>query len=332
MIVLHSIVRKTTIAASLAVAASALTACGGSGPGAGPARAGASDAPAAPAAAASQAGEHDDHALHNVHHVSEHLISGAVPEGDAGFDELAALGVKTVISVDGAAPDLERAKARGMRYVHIPITYAEVTPEQQLAIARAIRDLPGPVYIHCHHGKHRGPAAAAAAAVNLGLVSPAEAVAFMKTAGTADSYAGLYACVMEADAATKTELDAAPSDFPEHQRAEGIVAAMVEIEQAFDHLGDIRFAGWTVPPDHPDLVPAAEAGRLTDNFRFAAEDERAQEMGEDHIRRLFEAVKVASALEEGIIAGESAETLNAHYKLIDASCKGCHAEYRNKRR
>src|SRR5690606_19020075 len=84
------------------------------------------------------------------------------------------------------------------------------------AIARAIRDLPGPVYIHCHHGKHRGPAAAAAAAVNLGLVSPAEAVAFMKTAGTADSYAGLYACVMEADAATKTELDAAPSDFPEH--------------------------------------------------------------------------------------------------------------------
>src|SRR5690606_14857008 len=208
----------------------------------------------------------------------------------------------------------------------------EVTTEQQLAIARAIRDLPGPIYVHCHHGKHRGPTAAAAAAVNLGIVSPTEAVEFMKRAGTADSYAGLYACVMKAETATDAALAAAPSDFPEHQRPEGIVAAMVEVEQAFDHLGDVRFAGWTVPKDHPDLVPAAEAGRLTDNFRFAAEDQRAQDLGEDHMRRLFEAVKLASALEEGIIRGEPVDTLDKQYRLIDASCKSCHSEYRNNRR
>ena len=50
-------------------------------------------------------------------------VSGSVPEGDAGFDTLAAMGVKTIISVDGAVPEVERATVRGMRYIHLPIGY-----------------------------------------------------------------------------------------------------------------------------------------------------------------------------------------------------------------
>jgi len=42
---------------------------------------------------------------------SEAFYSGSAPEGDAGFDALVKLGIKTVISVDGATPDLARAKA-----------------------------------------------------------------------------------------------------------------------------------------------------------------------------------------------------------------------------
>src|SRR5262249_21685483 len=79
------------------------------------------------------------------------LFTGAQPEGAAGFDALREMGVRTIVSVDGARPDVAAAAARGMRYVHIPVTYAEVTTEQRLEIARAIRDLPGPVYLHCHH-------------------------------------------------------------------------------------------------------------------------------------------------------------------------------------
>ena len=41
-------------------------------------------------------------------------------------------------------------------------------------IATAVQTLPGPIYIHCHHGKHRSPAASAAACVGAGLIEPAE--------------------------------------------------------------------------------------------------------------------------------------------------------------
>src|SRR6516164_7654896 len=47
--------------------------------------------------------------LHNVFRISAGLYSGSVPEGDAGFDSLHRLGIRTVISVDGARPDVDRA-------------------------------------------------------------------------------------------------------------------------------------------------------------------------------------------------------------------------------
>src|SRR2546423_1384396 len=75
--------------------------------------------------------------LHNVYRLSETLYSGSSPEGDEGFASLQRLGVKTVISVDGARPDVERAHKYGLRYVHLPIGYDGVPEGQALRIARA---------------------------------------------------------------------------------------------------------------------------------------------------------------------------------------------------
>ena len=61
--------------------------------------------------------------LHNVYHLSDSIISGSEPAGRAAFEELAAMGVKTILSVDGAVPDAETASELGMRYVHVPIQY-----------------------------------------------------------------------------------------------------------------------------------------------------------------------------------------------------------------
>src|SRR5262245_11928799 len=58
--------------------------------------------------------------LPNPIRVHEKVISGGLPEGDAAFAELQELGIKTVISVDGAKPDVALAKKYGMRYVHLP--------------------------------------------------------------------------------------------------------------------------------------------------------------------------------------------------------------------
>ena len=48
--------------------------------------------------------------IENVHPLTPQLISGGQPKGDAAFSKLAEMGVKTVVSVDGAKPDFELAK------------------------------------------------------------------------------------------------------------------------------------------------------------------------------------------------------------------------------
>jgi protein tyrosine phosphatase (PTP) superfamily phosphohydrolase (DUF442 family) len=100
--------------------------------------------------------------LHNVYRITNHLYSGSSPEGEEGFRSLQKFGIKTIISVDGARPDVAMAHTYHLRYVHLPFGYDGIPRQRILELAKAVRDLPGPVYIHCHHGKHRGPAAASA--------------------------------------------------------------------------------------------------------------------------------------------------------------------------
>src|SRR5262245_3837035 len=92
--------------------------------------------------------------LPNVYRVTDRLYSGGSPVGDTGFASLQKLGIRTVISVDGVRPDVQRARKHGLRYIHLPIGYDGVPRAKALRLARAVRDLPGPVYLHCHHGKH----------------------------------------------------------------------------------------------------------------------------------------------------------------------------------
>lgn len=270
------------------------------------------------------------HTLHNLQPpIAGRILSGASPDSGGAFDSLEHLGVRTIISVDGATPDIAAADARGMRYIHIPLTYAGITGAQRLEIARAVRDHPGGVYIHCHHGKHRGPAAAAIAAITLGMMTPEDGVIFMRQAGTAEGYTGLYATVAGSTVATMQEIDSAPDDFPAIRRARGITAAMVEVDLAFEHLREIRDAGWEVPAGNPDLVPAAEAGRLADNLRIGHEDPRARAKGEEFLKLLLKSAEEASALEEGLANHASPKALEASFKLVEASCQQCHTTYRN---
>jgi protein tyrosine phosphatase (PTP) superfamily phosphohydrolase (DUF442 family) len=93
--------------------------------------------------------------LHNVVAYAPDVLSGSVPEGEEGFASLAKLGIKTVLSVDGAEPELDKAAKYGLTYVHLPITYSGFDEKRKLELTKAVRDLPRPMYMHCHHGKHR---------------------------------------------------------------------------------------------------------------------------------------------------------------------------------
>lgn len=268
--------------------------------------------------------------LHNVVTYADGMYSGSVPEGEAGFQSLEALGVKTIISVDGAQPDIETASQYGLRYVHLPIGYNGMDEQRTLEIARALRDLPGPVYLHCHHGKHRSAGALGAGVVTLGMLSNDQAIQRMKVSGTAPHYTGLYGCVAVASIADQAELDAADNTFPQRYRTTGMVQSMVEIDEVYEYLKLIEKAGWTAPADHPDLVPVAEAGRLADLYRHLLDDEQVQSKPDEFQKWTQRASEECSALEEGLLASPiNPAELTAHFALITQSCKECHSKYRD---
>lgn len=262
------------------------------------------------------------------------FYSGGVPEGDAGFDALVKLGVKTILSVDGALPDLERAKARGMRYVHLPIGYDGFDDARKAELVRAVRDLPKPLYLHCHHGKHRSAGAAATVAVSLGWMTNAEAAARMKVSGTAEGYKGLWACTAKAAPMMAAAIDAARADFPEVTRPDSMVAAMVAADDALERIRLVEKNGWKAPAAHPDLAPTADAGKIADLFRVLGGDAHVETLCESDrvdFRALLEAnARQAGALEE-LLAAKSGDAmkLSAAMKDLAAGCKACHVKHRD---
>jgi protein tyrosine phosphatase (PTP) superfamily phosphohydrolase (DUF442 family) len=267
--------------------------------------------------------------------VSEKLINGGAPEGEEGFESLQKLGVKTIISVDGARPEVELAKKYGHRYVHLPISYNGVPREQALRIARAVRDLPGQVFIHCHHGRHRSPAAAVA--VHLCLdndCTPEKALAMLKQAGTGANYKGLYAATDEFKAVAPEELDKVSREFPEVTEPDDFVNLMGQVEKYFDYLKQIQAAGWKSPAKHPDLDPPHEALLLREAYAELIRLPETKQHPEEMQRWLAEAAADAQRLEDALRAAK--ETGKADEKAIQAAftictnqCAQCHRKYRD---
>lgn len=274
--------------------------------------------------------------LPNALRIHDKVISGGLPEGEAAFQELAALGVKTVISVDGAKPDVQLARRHGMRYVHLPHGYDGVPRERVEQLAKAVRDLPGPIYIHCHHGKHRSPTAAAVACVGAGLIAPSQSLAVLQTAGTSDGYKGLYESAREARRFESKLLDQLAADFPEKAALPPFAEAMVALEHTHDHLKRIAGAGWKTPASHPALDPAHEALLLREHFTEMLRSETAAGRTDDFLGSLRASESAARELEQAIEAGGGATAAEKRslaaqkaFDRVTAECKACHTTHRD---
>jgi protein tyrosine phosphatase (PTP) superfamily phosphohydrolase (DUF442 family) len=272
--------------------------------------------------------------LHNVFRITEKLISGCSPDGDAAFQSLKSLGVKTIISVDGANPDLERAHKYGFRYVHVPFGYDGIPREQMLRLAKAVRDLPGPIYIHCHHGIHRGPAAAAAIHHCLDESCTVEqAIAEMHRAGTDPRYQGLYRDVRGAARPSAKELDAISANFPETAKVPDLAQLMAQIDQRSDNLKEFKKSNWKTPPQHPDIDPPHEALQLVELFREASRLPSPRS-GEEFRHWLGQAEAKAGELERNLRRGKTKaktdlQVVDKVFSTLAASCTQCHAKYRD---
>lgn len=272
--------------------------------------------------------------IENLYRLGPRMYSGGQPEGAAGFEALKRLGVRTIVSVDGARPDLDTAHASEIRYVHLPVGYDGVPRVQAVRLIQAMKTLPGPVFIHCHHGKHRGPTAVALAGIATEGWTKEQAFSWMREAGTSPDYRGLFASVTNFVMPSVEEFHRVGTELPERAKVAALVETMVEIDQHWDHLKAVRQAGYKAPIAHPDIDPPHEVLQLAENFRELLRLDATKVKGADFMRKLEEADRLATNLRDKFNAGdpitpESRKELETVFGAVGKSCSGCHARYRD---
>lgn len=259
--------------------------------------------------------------IDHVFRLTPRLYSGARPEHVEDFRALGRLGVRLVVSVDGIAPDVEAARSAGLRYVHVPLDYGSIGADEAARLVRAVETAGGPVFVHCHHGRYRGPAAAAVVARAIEGWTAGQAVAWLATAGlTPEEYPDLHASVAAFRPPSRAALDAIdPAALPERAEVPDLVERMVEIDRLWDTMKGIQ----------PDAAgdPAA-ARQLAEQFRESARLDASRSRGDALVEALDAAGREALALEAAW--REERADAAAHLDALRASCVNCHRTYRNR--
>jgi len=273
--------------------------------------------------------------IENLFQATGRVLSGGQPEGDESFAALQRLGVKTIISVDGTKPEVERAAKFGLRYIHLPHGYDGIPTSTVAKLVKAAQTAEGPFYVHCHHGKHRGPAAVGIICQATAGWTTNQAVTWLKQAGTSADYAGLFAVNAGFKLPSTQDLALISTNFPSRVEVSGLVDGMVAIDHRWENLNAIQKAGWRTPENQPDLVPATEALLLQEACHELGRSIEARGKGDDFLEQLRQAEAKAAELHALLKAGQPAsgspELIRAEAlgKALGQSCSTCHKTHRN---
>ncbi len=250
------------------------------------------------------------------------VYSGSEPKSDAAFQAIAKLGVQTIVSVDGVRPDVEGAAKHGLRYVHIPIGYDGIDADARLSLVRLAAAEHGVCYVHCHHGRHRGPAAAAIVCRVRGSLDSQTATDFLRLAGTDPIYTGLYRDV------AKFEMPAANETLPQLksvQEVGDLAEQMASIDRIFDRIAD------SPDPKPQDTVllyqtfrEAARQLRVASNSKPAGQDNRLP-ADPDLLSAMDASTQLAKQLHKNDPSINAAEIVGQ----LQANCTSCHARHRD---
>jgi protein tyrosine phosphatase (PTP) superfamily phosphohydrolase (DUF442 family) len=267
-----------------------------------------------------------DGPIQNLHQLTDDLYSGGEPPTAEHYEQLAQLGIRTVVSVDAIAPDPELAESHGIRIVHLPIGYDGINDERALQLAAAIETLEQPIFVHCHHGKHRGPAALTVGAIGAGLITNDQATRYMRTAGTSPKYPGLWEAAKRAHPFNASSLRNVP-DLPSRAPVSDFVDAMGQVDRLHDRLWSMAMNDWQTPEDHPDLSPTAVSGQIHDLLRAMLDDEIIHQEGEGMRSMMITSIEAAAQTEQSIDDGRFSDALDSLTNL-NQSCTDCHDQYR----
>lgn len=280
-----------------------------------------SSGPAAPVASTN---------YHNLFRVTPWLFSGSQPEGDPAFAELEGLGVKTIVSVDGSLPDVESARRHGLRYVHLPFGYDGIPTPRWAELVRAAETLPGPLFVHCHHGKHRGPAAAAVMCMAREHWNPGLAESWLHQAGTAAEYAGLYATVQQFKVPEASAL-ARVGPLPEISPPTTLVATMVELDARLDQLKASLGSGGKLPGAARDRDGTRDSVLLWEQLRELGRHPDTSARPAAYQEKRVAAEEAARHLKDLLAGAKSpdATARDAALNRVVQSCSACHKAFRN---
>lgn len=173
-----------------------------------------------------------------LRHIAPGIWSGPRLATPADARTLAAAGITTTLSVD-AFPTRPDAEAAGLTRLHVPIGYDGPDAHQRHQLAAALRQWQatrreggagGGLYVHCHHGRHRGPAVAVLLARWNGATIDARSV--LREAGTAPRYTGLWAAVHARRPSDAIVAEQPP--VPSEATAAPLALAMAALEAAIE--------------------------------------------------------------------------------------------------
>ena len=260
----------------------------------------------------------------NFRSFGNEIYAGAEPDGLSGFDALRQRGVATIVSVDGAKPNLQLARRFGMNYVHIPIGYDGVNEDQSRSLVRVAREAKRPIYVHCHHGRHRGPTAAALIGLEDGAVTVNRALSLMNKSGTSKDYAGLWESISAFESPSDdVQLPVLFETYP----LDDLVSTMAKMDRILDGLKQSEAIGWQTPQHDPDQNPAQMALLMREWFHELARNPR-----EGHAARMLEqlhyAERISRDLENALKVGNS-DAITSSFGKLKQSCSHCHSSYRD---
>ncbi len=264
--------------------------------------------------------------IHNLHMLSEGLYSGGEPPTSDHYAQLADLGIRTVVSVDAIAPDPQLAEPYGIQIVHLPIGYDSIDEQRALELAAVIKTLEHPIYVHCHHGKHRGPAALCVGAIGAGLITNDQAQEFMQTAGTSPKYTGLWNAAQSAQRIDESLIERV-HELPARAPVSSFVDAMGQVDRLHDRLWDMSEDDWKTPEDHPDLSPSAVSGQIHDLLRAMLHDEIVTQEGLGMRSMMMTSINAAAQVERDIDSGRFHDAIRS-MDVLHQSCVDCHDKYR----
>lgn len=257
-------------------------------------------------------------AIENFRIIHPHLCSGAQPREEADFAALKTFGVKTIVCVDGTQPQVQLAKKYGLRYVHIPLPYSGISLEASRMLTQVVKECDTPIFVHCHHGLHRGPAAAAVCGIVQGAFSNSTAIEFLKSVGTSPEYAGLYRDVSRFKLLSEDEAaQLKPVVLVEQAEVEQLSDVMLRIEKHFSIIGR------EAKRDHANFsLTAQQLLAMGEEFQEAA---RLQKQHPELKDKFLKVAELALSLQH---QGEKMVPATV-FKLLEQRCILCHAENRS---